>query len=803
MENNQQPRPRKPYITPRLKVLAAQLPDYPMILLWAPVGCGKTVAAGYLARHFKGQAFRMNLDTYNPDTFWIRFCSQLAPGIDPESPMPVLAGAICRKGPVLVLIDDYQKAQSPQLSQRLLELALALPERLKIMICSRHRVFSEDSEPVCKGQVLLIQDRDLLLDEKEIIPFCRSCQVRVSTAQAHTLYAATQGWMMAVFLMLTDFVRTGQLRLSAALPRFLMTQVDQLEAPLGRFVYLLAPCGDGFTLEQARFLWQEGDAAPLLERLVDQGFFLQHDLEEGEYRFYPLLAALLTSQLKGRRDQGEIYLRHGQWYESQGKAGQALACFARGGQSQALLHSMDCLTRSQAAALDPWAARDWLTCCQIPELTDHPAALLHFLWLFSAYGIDGPAAQCRQLYQEARQKVSDPELAAGLDATFVLTEGCLSCQPALFFSQLERVTTSLPGGCSVPLEYAGGLYGSPSLLSIWGKGEGLAQTAELFQKGESKYPSAPLPLTGLGDLARGELLYFSGDLEESQILAHRLRRQAQGTRLPHLLLGATALEARILFANGKVEKLKNLLDQAQSRLEELDGRRGPCLAGLDILEGWFWASSQHPGQPPAWIRQGEWDQVRLSAPLKPLALACQALILCRLGKHTQVLSLERELVRSSNTLPVRLYGHLALAMASQGLNHPRRAEYYLQEAIRLARPDGLVMPFVELYSRLEEILARVQPDWEPCREQIPQLGDQFGSTMEIPVRLASQNSAGLTPREVEIATLAAQGMYNREISQKLDISENTIKSTLKNIFSKLDIHSRRELPQALDQLLHS
>ena len=96
MENNQQPRPRKPYITPRLKVLAAQLPDYPMILLWAPVGCGKTVAAGYLARHFKGQAFRMNLDTYNPDTFWIRFCNQLAPGIDPEAPLPILAGAICR-----------------------------------------------------------------------------------------------------------------------------------------------------------------------------------------------------------------------------------------------------------------------------------------------------------------------------------------------------------------------------------------------------------------------------------------------------------------------------------------------------------------------------------------------------------------------------------------------------------------------------------------------------------------------------------------------------------------------------------
>ena len=84
-------------------------------------------------------------------------------------------------------------------------------------------------------------------------------------------------------------------------------------------------------------------------------------------------------------------------------------------------------------------------------------------------------------------------------------------------------------------------------MSIWGKGEGLAQTAELFQKGESKYPSAPLPLTALGDLARGELRSFSGYLEESQLLAPRPRRQAPGPRPPTLSLGAPALEAPSLL----------------------------------------------------------------------------------------------------------------------------------------------------------------------------------------------------------------------------------------------------------------
>lgn len=50
----------------------------------------------------------------------------------------------------------------------------------------------------------------------------------------------------------------------------------------------------------------------------------------------------------------------------------------------------------------------------------------------------------------------------------------------------------------------------------------------------------------------------------------------------------------------------------------------------------------------------------------------------------------------------------------------------------------------------------------------------------------------LSARELEIIRLISQGMSNHEISAHLHITENTIKSHIKEIFSKLDVHNRIE-----------
>jgi DNA-binding NarL/FixJ family response regulator len=58
----------------------------------------------------------------------------------------------------------------------------------------------------------------------------------------------------------------------------------------------------------------------------------------------------------------------------------------------------------------------------------------------------------------------------------------------------------------------------------------------------------------------------------------------------------------------------------------------------------------------------------------------------------------------------------------------------------------------------------------------------------------------LTAQELQIAEMAAQGLSNREIGQKLYLSHRTVESHLYRIFPKLGISSRAQLRRALPQV---
>jgi len=69
--------------------------------------------------------------------------------------------------------------------------------------------------------------------------------------------------------------------------------------------------------------------------------------------------------------------------------------------------------------------------------------------------------------------------------------------------------------------------------------------------------------------------------------------------------------------------------------------------------------------------------------------------------------------------------------------------------------------------------------------------DQNGQSAEIPLTQPFRElEQELTMREIEVLQLIAEGMLNREIGQRLFLSEETVKSHVRHLLAKLQARSR-------------
>lgn len=62
-----------------------------------------------------------------------------------------------------------------------------------------------------------------------------------------------------------------------------------------------------------------------------------------------------------------------------------------------------------------------------------------------------------------------------------------------------------------------------------------------------------------------------------------------------------------------------------------------------------------------------------------------------------------------------------------------------------------------------------------------------GSRIQVP------NNVELTPTELKVVQLVAQGLSNRDIAERLSVSQRTIESHVSNMLNKTSLHNRTEL----------
>jgi LuxR family maltose regulon positive regulatory protein len=160
-------------------------------------------------------------------------------------------------------------------------------------------------------------------------------------------------------------------------------------------------------------------------------------------------------------------------------------------------------------------------------------------------------------------------------------------------------------------------------------------------------------------------------------------------------------------------------------------------------------------------------------------------------------SLERwlEAYRESKRLAELIEALICLAVANYYLGRLDAAVSTLLEAIGLAQPDRYVQMFRNETETLNALLLEIRPHHLDSVEQAQReailrfieviLPEQLAwkEFVEVPAQL-------LTPREMEILRLIAAGVSNREIAAQLYITDNTLRTHIKNTYRKLQAQSR-------------
>ena len=94
--------------------------------------------------------------------------------------------------------------------------------------------------------------------------------------------------------------------------------------------------------------------------------------------------------------------------------------------------------------------------------------------------------------------------------------------------------------------------------------------------------------------------------------------------------------------------------------------------------------------------------------------------------------------------------------------------------------------------------ARADAEALGCRALAHRAAQESSASGARPRRVPIRGVQSLTPSERRIAELAAAGLTNRDFAAELFLTAKTVEWHLGHVFTKLDIHRRRELASALD-----
>ena len=796
------------YISERLQESLRPISRCAMTTVVAPMGYGKTTAVNwYLSERAKAETphiIRISVYSDNLAIFWKSVQEAFARagfGFLREYPCPtdaagggLLVDDLCHtlagETPCYLFIDDFHLLTDKRAALFLCMLANRLPANVHLIVASRDR-FLPAAEAVRLGaKVYQIGTEQLRLNHTELAVYAHRCGTELSDAQVESLLYSSEGWFSAVYLNLRTLSERGVLpsRHSDIYATFTAAMIDPLPEKQREFLAVMG-LADEFTVEMAQYVTGDPDAGQVLSLLTEQNAFVTRLPDGVTYRFHHMMKACAERRfLRLDAETQRLYWeRFGLWYEQHRQYLHAIAAYRRSENYDALLRVIRSDAGILLASLKPEDVLDALDKCPAETLKAYPLAILvlmrrMFTWRQIPKMLELKALLLSAI--EAHPELSEEERGNLLgECDLILSFLCYNDISAM--SRLHRSASKQMSRPAISIQNSGGwTFGSPSVLMMFYRapGELESELAEMDECMPHYYQVTNHHGQGAETIMRAEALFCQGRFTDAHIELERAYAQVKNNGQINMALCCDFLSRRL----SRYTDVEQRYTFAERYAELLRYHDAAWVNLWSATSAYYHALRGETDNIPEIFSQHRLSDINMLAPGKPMMEMIENQVYLAEGAYAKVIGRSAELLAVCEAMHyalVALHLRVQTAAAYGKLGKIEEARAWLEKALSDAAPDGLVMPFVENYDYIKPLLA-----WEtqsPLAAQIMALGEAARARSMASARPAVFDA--LTTREYEIVELMGQRLSNREIAEKLYLSEGSVKQYVNQIYSKLHI----------------
>ena len=803
------------YISERLQKSLQPVSNSALTAITAPMGYGKTTAVNwYLSRMAKdSQALLIRISIYsqNLSIFWksvqnafsfagLNFLENYDCPED-EASAGFLTEILCYQlekcENCYIFIDDFHLLKDDRAVTFLCRMAGRILENVHLIVASRNHFISDDWIVRLGGRLHRIEIDDLRLNAGELSAYIRRCGTSLTASQLEQLLKSSEGWFAAVYLNLCSFSKSGELpgKTSDIYQMFSASMLNPLPEDRKEFLSTMG-LADEFTVEMAEFITKREDVHQILKMLTRQNAFVTC-LNDGQtYRFHHMMkeCAFRAFRTLDNSRQAFYYERYGAWYEKHGAYIHALSAYWRNQNFAAILRVVQKDAGILLASLKPEDVLEALNRCPVSVLKEYPLAILVLMrCMFNWKNIPKMLELKELLLASIREHPKLPEEERGnLLGECDLIQSFLMYNNISRMSQFHRSASEKMTRPAISIRSDGGwTFGSPSVLMMFHRKSGDLdkELEEMNQCMPHYYKITNGHGQGAETIMSAEAHFMRGNFVDAHIALEKAYTQIQGNGQESIALCCDFLAQRLSICMDI--KMRNAFEERRKEL--LQGHNTTWVNIFDSTCAYYYAVTGQTERIPALFGAHMLSTVNFLAPGRPMMEMIENQVYLAQGEYSKVIGRSESILAMCQALHydlVALHVQIQFLAANWKLGKTEQALDLLRRSLSQAFPDGILMPFVENYPYIEELLkgsffginenflfriTRMGKEWEMRCDQLKK-EEAYPPVFKV-----------LSDRELEITELMAKHMSNKEIAQSLFLSEGTVKQYINQIYSKLQI----------------